>query len=409
MFVFFPYATDAPVYHFPYATIGLIAANTLIHIVVMALGGNEISEVPIAYDYYLWFGRGLHPIQWLTSDFLHADIFHLLFNMLFLWTFGLVVEGKLGWWKTLLAYFSLAILECAITQIWTLGFSEGSAIGASGVISAFLGLAIIWAPKNEFTIFGIFWMGWIFRVFNTELAILTAGLIYIGMQIATMAVEFLLWGVNVSGEVLHMLGLGLGLLAGMLSVKLHWVDCEHWDLFAVWEGRAGKSKQDFVAESGSGKRRSEYRSRFEEAEQVKKPSVKKLRTRLTEHLTASEALPALSLYEQLREAQGLCDLTEEQLVKLIELLYADRLFVESIQPLEDYLMLYQEHQVAMRLRLAKVLVDYQTRPAYALKILKGISSSQELPARFSAMRDKIVEKANKQIEEGVLELEGKNW
>jgi len=29
MFLFVPYGTDAPVYHFPYATIGLIVINTL--------------------------------------------------------------------------------------------------------------------------------------------------------------------------------------------------------------------------------------------------------------------------------------------------------------------------------------------------------------------------------------------
>ena len=205
------------------------------------------------------------------------------------------------------------------------------------------------------------------------------------------------------------IGLVLGLGTGVLSVKLKLVDCEHWDLFSVWEGRAGKSRKEFAEEMQASKTRVGYQSRFEEREKVKKPSARKLRTKLTEHLAASEALPAHALYVQLRESQGQCDLTEEQLVKLIELLYADRMYEEVIQPIEDYLALYQEHQVAMRLRLARILVDYQTRPVYAQKILKGIPSSAELSPKFAALRDKINEKANKQIEEGVLELEGKDW
>ena len=42
-------------------------------------------------------GDGIHPLQWLTNIFLHAGFFHLVGNMIFLWTFGFVVEGKLGW------------------------------------------------------------------------------------------------------------------------------------------------------------------------------------------------------------------------------------------------------------------------------------------------------------------------
>src|SRR5688500_1721165 len=98
-----PYNTDAPLYHRPFATIGLIAANTLAFV---ALLGHPNVE-----SWMLALGQGLHPLQWITSLFLHDGLMHLLGNMFFLWVFGLVIEGKLGWWRFLLVYLGLGAFE----------------------------------------------------------------------------------------------------------------------------------------------------------------------------------------------------------------------------------------------------------------------------------------------------------
>ena len=84
-----PYGTNAPIYHWPIATVGLIVIN----VVVFAL---SIASPESVEPFILAFGDGFHPVQWITSNFLHADIFHLIGNMLFLWAFGIIVEGKLG-------------------------------------------------------------------------------------------------------------------------------------------------------------------------------------------------------------------------------------------------------------------------------------------------------------------------
>ena len=60
-------------------------------------------------------GRGrLHPIQWVTHNFLHYDVLHLAGNMLFLWSFGIVVEGKLGAFKFLMTYLAIGTLHGAL-------------------------------------------------------------------------------------------------------------------------------------------------------------------------------------------------------------------------------------------------------------------------------------------------------
>ena len=89
---FLPYNTDAPIYHFPLVTITMIVINVAAFVLTVMY-----PEAAIAYC--LDHGNGLHPIQWITSSFMHAGIIHLVGNMLALWTFGLIVEGKIGWWR----------------------------------------------------------------------------------------------------------------------------------------------------------------------------------------------------------------------------------------------------------------------------------------------------------------------
>ncbi len=82
-----PWGTDAPIYHRPVATIGVIVVNVLIFVAFPS---------PLHEDWMLELGGGIHPLQWLSNIFMHLGLGHLLGNMLFLWAFGIIVEGKLG-------------------------------------------------------------------------------------------------------------------------------------------------------------------------------------------------------------------------------------------------------------------------------------------------------------------------
>src|SRR5687767_11201903 len=105
-----PYSCDALLYHLPICTGALIAIN------LFAFGAAITGSLDPFDGWILEYGSGLQPKQWLLSPFMHAGYEHLLGNMFFLWTFGLVTEGKLGWWRFLLAYFGIAIGQCALEQ-----------------------------------------------------------------------------------------------------------------------------------------------------------------------------------------------------------------------------------------------------------------------------------------------------
>src|SRR5687768_12562559 len=99
--MFIPYNTDAPVYYLPFATVGLIALNVVIFF------GVAVGNLGPFEDWMLTYGAGLHPDEWFRAMFMHGGIGHLFGNMVFLWVFGLVTEGKLGWWKFLACYIAI--------------------------------------------------------------------------------------------------------------------------------------------------------------------------------------------------------------------------------------------------------------------------------------------------------------
>ncbi len=102
---FFPYSTDAPIYYWPIATVCLMLANIGAYIGVVT---GKFSPME---NWLLSFGAGLHPQEWLSSIFMHASPMHLVGNLLFLWLFGLIVEGKLGWFKFLACYLAIGMVQ----------------------------------------------------------------------------------------------------------------------------------------------------------------------------------------------------------------------------------------------------------------------------------------------------------
>ncbi len=82
----------------------------------------------------------------ITSQFLHADILHLAFNMLFLWVFGNNVEDRLGRLRFLPFYLVCGALA-GLAQSLVDPDSAIPLIGASGAISGVLGAYLVLYPR----------------------------------------------------------------------------------------------------------------------------------------------------------------------------------------------------------------------------------------------------------------------
>ena len=381
-----PWNTDAPIYHGPWATIGLIVVNTLVLVGMMA-NGYEGAD-----DWMLVYGDGLHPLQWVTSNFMHGGVLHLVGNMLFLWGFGLVVEGKLGWWKFLAAYMAMGVVQSGIEQMLMLGADEGGSLGASSIIFGLMGMALVWAPKNEMNCVGFF-----FRLRPTmfDVSILVFSVIHVAIEIVMAFVA----GLTVTSALLHLSGAALGFVLGVALLKLDIVDCENWDLFAVWADRAGKPAERIAKEKAS-----PLESKEELA--AKRESALEQLQRMLETGTAGAAA---AFARRLSETLNGWQVPEVELIRLIKGLDAERQWNDVLPWMVDYLRRFPDKSARMRLRLAQILLIEQKRPAQAQAVLAKLDR-QTLPADHERLRADLAQKATQMQEDSAaFELGVEDW
>jgi membrane associated rhomboid family serine protease len=124
-------------------TITLIIINTAIFI-WSAFWSDATINALIAYPSDLLSTR---VYTLITAGFLHANITHLLGNMLVLFIFGRVVERKLGLGKTFLIYFGALIISGIFSSgIELLSGNNIPGLGASGAIMGLVAAAILLDP-----------------------------------------------------------------------------------------------------------------------------------------------------------------------------------------------------------------------------------------------------------------------
>jgi len=157
--VVIPQPSGGVKYPLPKVTIALIVANVIAYLVTTVENGLlSIS------NYWLLKGAFipiliLNPYQWyrfITSMFLHAGLFHIFFNMLYLYYFGKAVEMVLGGRRYLLLYFASGILadlfHMAFIPIEGPASAVVPAIGASGAISGILGSYLVLFPNSKISV-----------------------------------------------------------------------------------------------------------------------------------------------------------------------------------------------------------------------------------------------------------------
>src|SRR5205085_9414273 len=106
-------------------------------------------------------------------------------------------------------------------------------VGASAVIFGLLAICLVWAPKNDLQCFVCFII--IFRIIaNTfDIPILWFAAFHIGWESLELLLHAGLLGSPAVSALGHISGAGWGLGAGLLLLKLRWVDCGSWDIVAV--------------------------------------------------------------------------------------------------------------------------------------------------------------------------------
>jgi hypothetical protein len=313
--------------------------------------------------------------------------------MIFLWAFGLVVEGKLGWYGMLPAYLAIGISHGFIVQALN-QHRDGGALGASAAIYGLMAMSLVWAPKNNMHCLLVLFFVRIW-VHTFEISILVLAGIYLALNFASAA-----WaGFEVSTPVLHVTGAVLGGAIGLALLKLNLVDCEGWDVISLWRGELGK------------KRQARLKRAAENPEQRAAEQAVKLQAALhhfQKHLEDKRVDEALQLHRRMQETMHDWSLPQKELLATIELLHHAKRWTDSIPLMVDYLHSFEQHATPLRLRLAHILVTADEKPLQALAVLGKISSESLTPA-LQQRYQQICKRAAFLQSEGAVEFEPKDW
>ncbi len=102
-----------------------------------------------------WFLRRRQYDTIVLSGFVHADLMHLIFNMMTFYFFAFGLERIIGSTHFLLLYCAGLLVSHAGTYIKQKNNPEYACLGASGAISAVLFAAIVFNPEQSLFIIPI--------------------------------------------------------------------------------------------------------------------------------------------------------------------------------------------------------------------------------------------------------------
>ncbi len=146
----FPYSDDLPRRQFPVITSLIIFINVGVFF--------KYGFSPYYEDFIWAYGfipNDFHFVHLLTSMFLHAGLFHLIFNMWYLWLFGDNLENRLGW-SGFLGFYLLGGVVAFLVHAFTAAdpvMRNLPCIGASGAVSTVLGGYLTFFPEARIKVF----------------------------------------------------------------------------------------------------------------------------------------------------------------------------------------------------------------------------------------------------------------
>jgi membrane associated rhomboid family serine protease len=160
MFIAIPVGMNYRTERLPLVTFSIIGLNTLVYLVSLVCAIDTGGDSNEWIRNHLW----LIPAQsfwwtYFTSMFVHAGIFHLAGNMIFLFLFGCCVEDIIGRVRFAAFYLASGIIAALSFIAFTPEHfnSELPLGGASGAITACMGMYLLLRAEGEIEFKYFFW------------------------------------------------------------------------------------------------------------------------------------------------------------------------------------------------------------------------------------------------------------
>ena len=174
-----------------------------------------LQRDPSVTQALMYFPDTWNPIKMITSALAHADLMHLMGNMIFYLAFAPALELLLGNW---IRYIWIMLFISFVVGIsYSISVTIGvmlpwPALGFSGVVMGMIGLSAYLMPHARIKVFFWYWFGW--KILFIPAWILAV--CYIGLDAWSMLTQSGSGGVNL---VAHVAGGVAGYLYGYLRLK----------------------------------------------------------------------------------------------------------------------------------------------------------------------------------------------
>ncbi len=282
--VLIPLGTNRPLVRPTLVTIALIVANVAVYGTgqVLSRADPQAAEsltnlLRLDPAKFRWWGL-------VSYAFIHAGLWHLLGNMVFLWVFGPNVEDRFG----RLGFFAFYLIGGAVAGGFHALFNDAPVIGASGAVAAVTGAFLVLFPRTiVHTLFIVF-----FGFFSLP------AWWFIGGRIAW---DLYATGAGWSGNVAtgaHLAGYTFG---GVIAMALLWTKLlsrESYDLFSITK-QAARRRQF---------REAQYQLKRANAkpilDQARSEELATVRAEVYEKLAALDAPGVSAAYRRLLESFG---------------------------------------------------------------------------------------------------------
>ncbi len=338
-----PIGTDVRLRRTPVGNWLLIALNV---IVFVAVNGLQIE----------WVTDWLPPLDaaipsltgYLSYQFRHGDVAHLLGNMLFLWIFGHAVCDRMGSVNYVLFYLASGVFAGVVfaTQ------SDNQLVGASGAIAAVTTAFLVLYPRSQVTLA-------IWFVFVTTLQLPATVLIVFKVilwdNILAPSLDQNAMMSNVAYSA-HLGGYGFGFLIALILLAVRALPRNQFDLVALgsrWGRRTGvtspldrRAARPVAVVEGAAR----------PIEQIPMTRAERLREDILDRLSEHDVHEAVRLYDELQAVDPGHVLTRNQQLEIANQLAQSNRPGDAADAYEAFLRAYPGANDAAQVALLTGLI-----------------------------------------------------
>lgn len=379
-----PIGTDARLDRRPLANYGLILLNIAAYLILDFVGSPQVRATMIQVKSSLML-QAVQPrvFEFVTYQFLHHDVLHLLGNMLFLWVFGNSVNARMGHVTYVLLYLAGGVFAGLGFAWMNSNWLQGASGAVAGVTTAYL---VLFPRANVSVIY------WFFFIGRFELPSMI--LILFKIILWDNVISPRLYGPGEVAYSAHLAGYGFGFCSSLLLLWIRAVPRSHFDILSLWRRAYQRRSLAAVMRAPDAQVRARYGRMARPVEAVEVSSkpleseqlgrTDSLKLEIGQALTRRDWSTAADLYEKLLEADPRQVLPRQQQLHVANQLMSLQRYVQAADAYEKFLRNYstgpdveQVHFLA-GIIYARYLKQYEPAESHLVTAMKRLGDPKQL-------------------------------